>query len=273
MASNVWILGVSMMKFGRYPDKDTVDLGSQAAIDAMNDAGVTIHDMGVMGVGCLYEANAMLGQRIQKQIGQTGIPVYNVANACATGATALRTVITYDQGRRSRHGSCHRRRADGQDGSARWRWARDAATSTTTSARPLRRGHGDRWYPRHEPDARRVRTGRHGVRVQARRRRLRAVREGRREEPLALAAQPARAVPEGVLARGGHGRRDDLLPEHAPHVLPDRRRCSRGRRRLRGEAEDALEGAAEARREGLGVRADVRPVDARTVRCSRTSTR
>src|SRR3974377_2275810 len=27
---------------------------------------------------------------IQKQRGQTGIPVYNVANACATGATALR---------------------------------------------------------------------------------------------------------------------------------------------------------------------------------------
>ncbi len=94
MAENVWVLGVSMMKFGRYPDKDTVDLGSQAALDAMSDADVTIHDMGVLGVGTLYEANAMLGQRIQKQIGQTGIPVYNVANACATGATALRTVIT-----------------------------------------------------------------------------------------------------------------------------------------------------------------------------------
>jgi acetyl-CoA acetyltransferase len=30
---------------------------------------------------------------LQKQVGQTGIPVYNVANACATGATALRTAI------------------------------------------------------------------------------------------------------------------------------------------------------------------------------------
>lgn len=94
MSENVWILGVSMLKFGRYPEKDTVDLGSQTALDAIDDAGVAIHDMGVLGVGCLYEANAMLGQRIQKQIGQTGIPVYNVANACATGATALRTVIT-----------------------------------------------------------------------------------------------------------------------------------------------------------------------------------
>ena len=32
-------------------------------------------------------------QQVQKQIGQTGIPVYNVANACATGATALRTAM------------------------------------------------------------------------------------------------------------------------------------------------------------------------------------
>ena len=35
--------------------------------------------------------NAMAYQQIQKQIGQTGIPVFNVSNACATGATALRT--------------------------------------------------------------------------------------------------------------------------------------------------------------------------------------
>jgi acetyl-CoA acetyltransferase len=38
-------------------------------------------------------AGAGIGQQLQKQIGQTGIPVYNVANACATGATALRTAI------------------------------------------------------------------------------------------------------------------------------------------------------------------------------------
>jgi acetyl-CoA acyltransferase len=32
----------------------------------------------------------MVGQRILQEIGQTGIPVVNTANACATGATALR---------------------------------------------------------------------------------------------------------------------------------------------------------------------------------------
>jgi acetyl-CoA acetyltransferase len=32
----------------------------------------------------------MVGQRILQEIGQTGIPVVNCANACATGATAFR---------------------------------------------------------------------------------------------------------------------------------------------------------------------------------------
>ncbi|MGH9305733.1 MAG: thiolase family protein [Acidimicrobiales bacterium] len=91
--SPIWIIGASMTKFGRYDDKDTVDLGSEAALAAMADAGEPISDMDILAVGCLAEAPAMLGQRIQKQIGQTGIPVFNVANACATGATAVRTVI------------------------------------------------------------------------------------------------------------------------------------------------------------------------------------
>ena len=43
-----------------------------------------------MAAGCLFQANAMVGQRILQQIGQTGIPVMNVANACATGSTAFR---------------------------------------------------------------------------------------------------------------------------------------------------------------------------------------
>src|SRR2546423_5191934 len=92
MSDNVWILGAHMTTFGRYPDKDIVDLGSEAAMAALKDGQVAIHDMDVMAVGCLAEASAGPGQRIQKQIGQTGIPVYNVANACATGATAVRCV-------------------------------------------------------------------------------------------------------------------------------------------------------------------------------------
>jgi len=94
MASDdVWILGIHMTKFGKHPDKDTVDLAAEAARGALADAGVHMRDMGVLAAGNLMAANAGIGQQLQKQIGQTGIPVYNVANACATGATALRTAI------------------------------------------------------------------------------------------------------------------------------------------------------------------------------------
>jgi len=47
--------------------------------------------MDILAAGTLFQQSGM-GQRVQKQIGQTGIPVYNVTNACATGATAIRTV-------------------------------------------------------------------------------------------------------------------------------------------------------------------------------------
>ena len=94
MASDdIWILGIAMTKFGKYPELDVVDLAARATTAALTDAGVTMHDIGVIAAGNLMGAANGVGQQLQKQVGQTGIPVYNVANACATGATALRTVI------------------------------------------------------------------------------------------------------------------------------------------------------------------------------------
>ncbi|HEX9258782.1 MAG TPA: thiolase family protein [Acidimicrobiales bacterium] len=92
MADDIWILGINMTKFGKHPDKDVVDLAAQAAMAALADGGVTMGDMGVMAAGNLMGGGG-IAQQIQKQVGQTGIPAYNVSNACATGATALRTVI------------------------------------------------------------------------------------------------------------------------------------------------------------------------------------
>jgi acetyl-CoA acyltransferase len=94
MASDdVWILGIHMTKFGKHPDLDTIDLAAEAAMGALTDGGVAMREMGVLAAGNLMAAGAGIGQQLQKQVGQTGIPVYNVANACATGATALRTAI------------------------------------------------------------------------------------------------------------------------------------------------------------------------------------
>jgi len=92
MAENVWILGIHMTRFGKHKDKDSLDLGAEAVFGAFQDAGVTVRDIGVLGAGNLLGSPGF-GQQLQKQIGQTGIPVYNVGNACATGATALRVAI------------------------------------------------------------------------------------------------------------------------------------------------------------------------------------
>jgi acetyl-CoA acetyltransferase len=92
MASNdVWILGITMTKFGKHPDKDIIDLASEAAMGALDDASTSMSEMGVLAYGNFRGGTT--GQLLQKQIGQTGIPVYNVTNACATGATALRTAV------------------------------------------------------------------------------------------------------------------------------------------------------------------------------------
>lgn len=93
MTETVWILGIHMTKFGKHPDADLVDLASEAALGALGDAGASISEIEVMAAGNVTGGPAGVGQQLQKQIGQTGIPVYNVTNACATGATALRTAI------------------------------------------------------------------------------------------------------------------------------------------------------------------------------------
>ena len=86
----VFVAGVGMIRFGRYPDRDVPDLGAEAALLALADAGLTMRDVELLAAGCLFQANAMVGQRVLQEIGQTGIPVVNVANACATGSTAFR---------------------------------------------------------------------------------------------------------------------------------------------------------------------------------------
>ena len=88
--SDVYVLGIDMIKFGRFPDRTVPQLGAEAALLALDDAGLRIQDMEALYCGNLMQASAMVGQRILQEIGQTGISVTNSANACATGATAFR---------------------------------------------------------------------------------------------------------------------------------------------------------------------------------------
>ena len=92
--SDVYVIGVDMIKFGRFPERTVPNLGAEAALMALDDAGLTIEDMQALYCGNLGQANAMVGQRILQEIGQTGMPVVNCSNACATGATAFREAWT-----------------------------------------------------------------------------------------------------------------------------------------------------------------------------------
>ena len=88
--SDVYVVGVDMIKFGRFPDRTVPQIGTESALLALDDAGLKIQDMQALYCGNLGQANAMVGQRILQEIGQTGVAVVNCANACATGATAFR---------------------------------------------------------------------------------------------------------------------------------------------------------------------------------------
>lgn len=88
--TDAYIVGVDTIKFGRFPDRTVPQIGAQAALMALDDCGLTVQDIQALYCGNLGQASGMVGQRLLQEIGQTGIPVVNVANACATGATAFR---------------------------------------------------------------------------------------------------------------------------------------------------------------------------------------
>ena len=92
--TDAYVVGVDMIKFGRFPEKSVPQIGSEAALLALDDCGLKIQDMQALYCGNLGQASGMVGQRILQEIGQTGVPVVNVSNACATGATAFREAWT-----------------------------------------------------------------------------------------------------------------------------------------------------------------------------------
>ena len=83
------IAGVGMTKFGKQPERTIEDIGREALIRAMKDAGVGREDIEEVFCGSSY-GGPLIGQRILRDLGMTGIPITNVENACSSGAAALR---------------------------------------------------------------------------------------------------------------------------------------------------------------------------------------
>src|SRR5699024_11775811 len=87
---DVYVIGTDMIRFGRFPERSIASLAADAALMALDDCDLSIDRMQELYCGNLMAANRMIGQQMLALIGQSGIPVTNSANACATGATAFR---------------------------------------------------------------------------------------------------------------------------------------------------------------------------------------
>ena len=88
MSEDIYIVGIDMLNFGKHPDKTPGQLGAQVALGALDEAGITIKDVEAVYSGSNY--TTMIGQKVLQQIGQTGVQIINLVNACSTGATTIR---------------------------------------------------------------------------------------------------------------------------------------------------------------------------------------
>src|SRR3546814_16312982 len=86
--NDVYITGIEMIAFGRYPHRTPASLGAEAVLGALDDAGITVHDIQTAYSGCVFQT--MVGQKIFQKIGPTGIPIATLSKPCAPGATAVR---------------------------------------------------------------------------------------------------------------------------------------------------------------------------------------
>lgn len=91
---DVAVLGVGMTRFGKFLDSSLKQLAGEAIDVACKDARVTAGDL-----GAVYASNAIAGlitgqemirgQVVLRSLGIDSLPVVNVENACAGGATAV----------------------------------------------------------------------------------------------------------------------------------------------------------------------------------------
>ena len=98
--TQVWVAGVGMTAFGVRPEASVKDLTRDAVTEALSDAGAELGDVeaayfGNTCQGVLEGQVVVAGQMALRSMGFERIPVVNVENACATGATALHQAVLH----------------------------------------------------------------------------------------------------------------------------------------------------------------------------------
>lgn len=90
MANDVAIIGVGLHPFGRFDGVSGRAQGAHAVREALKDANVSWDAVQVAYGGSQDAGNA---DALCNDLGLTGLPFVNVANGCATGGSALASVI------------------------------------------------------------------------------------------------------------------------------------------------------------------------------------
>lgn len=86
---DVVVIGGGTTVFGKFPHRTLEELGREAVLAAMQDAGIRPKDVGFLSCATLY-GGTCIGQRIFKEVGISETEIVNVENACAGGATSFR---------------------------------------------------------------------------------------------------------------------------------------------------------------------------------------
>lgn len=90
----VYIVGVGMTPFGRFPEATVKSLAGEAATTALQDAGAKQGDIGAAFFGnatqsFLENQHMVPGQIALREIGFERTPITNVENACASSSSAF----------------------------------------------------------------------------------------------------------------------------------------------------------------------------------------
>lgn len=97
--TQVYIAGVGMTPFGRHLDKSIHDLSSAATALALQDAGadpLVIEAVYFASAtnGALQGQHSIPGPIAARRAGLSGVPVFSVENACASGSSAFNLAVT-----------------------------------------------------------------------------------------------------------------------------------------------------------------------------------
>ena len=247
-SDDIWILGINMTKFGKHPDKDTVDLAAEAAMAALADGGVTMADMGVLAAG-----NLMGGRRASASSSRSRSA--RPASRCTTWPTRAPPAPPRCARRswRSRPASADMGLAVGVEKLA-------GAGLLGGGGKPKQ--DGNTWEPKGRYGAVAGTDGRIGTDTMPGVFAQVGMEYGHKYggadfELFAKISEknhahstlnPLAAYQKRIHARRDHGRHDDRLPEHAADVLGQLRRRGRGRGGPASQAEDAVARAAAPRR-------------------------